>query len=46
MDRSDIILLVCYGLLFMIDIYTTKKISDHSNTVKELRQLNLNTWEL
>lgn len=46
MDQSDIILLVCYGMLFMIDIYTTKKIAEHSNTVNELRQFNQKTWEL
>lgn len=40
------ILLACYGLVFMIDLYTTRKISEHDDTIHGLRQFNQKTWEL
>lgn len=46
MDAPNIGLVVFYGLLFLLQFYTTKKISAHETMLQNLRKLNVKTWTL
>ena len=46
MDTPNIILLVLYCSVFLLDLYTTKKLLAHEDEVEGVRQLNRKTWTL
>jgi hypothetical protein len=46
MDAPNIGVAVLYGLVFMLQLYTTKTISAHEDEVERLRLLNVKTWTL
>ena len=46
MIAVNIVLLVFYGLVLLLQLYTTRSISSHEITVENLRKINLETWTL
>ena len=46
MDAPNIGLAVFYGIVFLLQFYTTNKISAHETMLEKLRKLNVKTWTL
>lgn len=46
MDTPNMSLLVLYCSIFLLHLYTTKKLLAHEDEVENVRQLNRKTWTL
>lgn len=46
MDSQHIMLLGFYGLVVLLNVYTTRTITADENAIQELREFNLKTWKL
>lgn len=46
MGSQHIMLLGFYGLVVLLNIYTTRTISADENAIQQLRKFNVKTWTL